>query len=93
MEKEIGSLELGTLTDLVVLDRDILTVPQDDLRDARVLTTFRGDKIVHGSLDLFEANSIDDLLGEFSMLLAQIGGLASTRRQVRATGTARRTRL
>ncbi len=46
-EKQIGSLELGKWADLVVLDKDYLTVPVDDILKIRVLMTMVGGKVVH----------------------------------------------
>jgi len=46
-EKEKGSLEPGKLADLIVLDRDILTCPIDEIRDIAVLQTWLGGKLVH----------------------------------------------
>lgn len=46
-EKEKGSLEAGKLGDLIVIDRDILTCPVDDIRNTIVLTTIVGGKIVY----------------------------------------------
>jgi predicted amidohydrolase YtcJ len=40
LENEVGSLEPGKRADLVVLDRDVLTCPEDDIRGTRVLRTF-----------------------------------------------------
>ncbi len=41
-----GSLELGKLADFAVLDRDILSVPSDEIRDIQVLSTFvSGDEV------------------------------------------------
>jgi predicted amidohydrolase YtcJ len=48
-EREIGSIEVGKLADLVVLDRDLLTCPVNDIRDARVLRTYLGGKAVFSS--------------------------------------------
>jgi predicted amidohydrolase YtcJ len=42
-----GSLEPGKLADMVVLDRDILTCPEDDIKDTKVLTTYLGGKMVY----------------------------------------------
>ena len=42
-----GSLEPGKLADMVILDRDILTCPVDDIRDTKVLHTFLGGKTVY----------------------------------------------
>lgn len=46
MGDRLGSIEPGKLADFVVLDRDILTCPVDDIRDAMVLTTVMGGEIV-----------------------------------------------
>ncbi len=42
-----GTLEPGKLADLVVLDRDPFSVPPTELKDARVLLTLVGGRIVH----------------------------------------------
>ena len=39
-EHEIGSLEVGKLADMVVLDQDPRTVPVDTIRSLRVLETW-----------------------------------------------------
>jgi predicted amidohydrolase YtcJ len=39
-EKEIGSLEPGKRADFIVIDRDLLTCPEDDIKDTRVLQTW-----------------------------------------------------
>lgn len=46
-EDRMGSLEPGKLADLVVLDRDLLTIPQDDIPNTKVLMTLVGGKMVH----------------------------------------------
>jgi predicted amidohydrolase YtcJ len=46
-EKRKGSLEVGKLADLIVVDRDVLTCPIDDVRDTRVLLTVVGGKVVY----------------------------------------------
>jgi hypothetical protein len=45
-EKLKGSLEVGKLGDLIVIDRDLLTCPVDDVRQTKVLYTVVGGKIV-----------------------------------------------
>lgn len=46
-EKEKGSLEAGKLADFIVLDRDILTCPLDDIRKIGVEQTYLGGKLVY----------------------------------------------
>ncbi len=46
-EKVLGSLEPGKWADLVVMDKDYLTVPLDDIREIRALMTMVGGKIEH----------------------------------------------
>ena len=44
-----GSLTPGKLADITVLSKDIMTVPDDEIRDARVLYTIVGGEVVHRS--------------------------------------------
>ncbi|MGW6394892.1 amidohydrolase [Streptomyces sp. NPDC055103] len=46
---DAGSLRPGNLADLVVLDRDILTGPPEEIGQARVERTYVGGKLVHAS--------------------------------------------
>ncbi|MFB3828320.1 MAG: amidohydrolase [Bryobacteraceae bacterium] len=46
-EKEKGSLEPGKLADLIVIDRDILRCPVDDVKDTQVERTYLGGKLVY----------------------------------------------
>ena len=46
-EKTKGSLEAGKLADFIVLDRDIMSVPELQIPGTRVLKTFLGGKLVH----------------------------------------------
>jgi len=46
-EKEKGSLEKGKLADLIVLDRDILTCPVNDVRNIQVAQAYLGGKLVY----------------------------------------------
>jgi len=45
---EIGSLAPGKRADLALVDRDVLTVPAEELKGAKVLFTMFGGKIVYG---------------------------------------------
>jgi predicted amidohydrolase YtcJ len=46
-ENNLGSIQAGRLADLVVLDRDYLTVPADQIKDIRPVMTMIGGKIVY----------------------------------------------
>ena len=48
-EAEKGSLETAKLADFIVLDRDILTCPVDEIRDIQVESTYLGGKLVYGA--------------------------------------------
>jgi predicted amidohydrolase YtcJ len=47
LEEVAGSLETGKLADMIVLDRDLLTCPADEIRSAKVLQTYLGGRVVH----------------------------------------------
>lgn len=46
-EKEKGSIEKGKLADLIVLDRDILTCPADEVKNIGVEQTYLGGKLIY----------------------------------------------
>ena len=46
-ETDLGTLEAGKLADLVVLDRDIFTVPHREIKDLTVCLTMAGGKITY----------------------------------------------
>ncbi len=46
-EKDKGSLEVGKLGDLIVIDRDVLTCPADNIRETNVLLTVVGGKVMY----------------------------------------------
>ena len=41
-QQDLGTLEAGKLADLVVLDRDIFTVPPEEIRNLQVEATMVG---------------------------------------------------
>ena len=55
-ENNLGSIQPGKLADLVVLDRDYLTVPADQIKDIKPVMTVVGGKVVYGSSE-FTAGS------------------------------------
>jgi predicted amidohydrolase YtcJ len=46
-EDNIGSIQAGKLADLVVLDRDYLTVPAEQIKDIQPVMTMIGGRIVY----------------------------------------------
>jgi predicted amidohydrolase YtcJ len=47
-----GSISVGKLADFAVVDRDILAIPPAEIRDARVLMTILGGRIVYETEEL-----------------------------------------
>lgn len=50
-EKLLGSLEPGKFADLIVLDKDYLTVPDQEIKKIKVLLTIVGGKTLHQAKD------------------------------------------
>jgi predicted amidohydrolase YtcJ len=48
-ERDKGSIEPGKLADMVLLDRDVLSIPGAAIRDAHVITTWLGGKEIYAS--------------------------------------------
>jgi predicted amidohydrolase YtcJ len=48
-ENQLGSIQPGKLADLVVLDRDYLTIPADQIKDIKPVMTMVGGRVVHDS--------------------------------------------
>ena len=49
-EKLLGSIEVGKLADLVVLDRDIFKIQPDEIRDVKI------DRTILNGKDIFRAS-------------------------------------
>ena len=54
LNEETGSIEVGKLADLIVIDKNLFNLPSSDISEARVLLTLFGGEIVFGSLDNIE---------------------------------------
>ena len=46
-ERDKGSLAVGKLADIAVLDRDFFTIPQNEIRDVGVTMTIVGGRVMH----------------------------------------------
>jgi predicted amidohydrolase YtcJ len=46
-EKQVGRLAPGSYADFIVIDRDFLTIPEDDIPKIQVLMTIVGGKTIH----------------------------------------------
>ena len=54
LNEETGSIEVGKLADLIVIDKNLFDLPANDISEARVLLTLFGGEIVFGNLDNME---------------------------------------
>lgn len=49
-EQEYGSIAIGLHADMVVFDRDIMTVPEEDILKSKVIATIVDGEVVYGSI-------------------------------------------
>jgi len=47
MEQEVGSIEVGKKADFVIVDKDLMTIPSDEVLNVKVLGTYIGGKKVY----------------------------------------------
>ncbi|WP_438946237.1 amidohydrolase [Sediminibacterium sp.] len=47
LDKEVGSLEAGKKADFIILDKDLMSVPDTDILKTKVTATYLGGKRVH----------------------------------------------
>src|SRR5262249_36288564 len=50
-ENNLGSIQPGKLADMLVLDRDYLTIPPDQIKDIKPVMTLVGGRIVYDALN------------------------------------------
>jgi hypothetical protein len=51
LNEDTGSIEIGKLADLIVIDTNLFDIPASEISEARVMLTLFGGEIVFGSLD------------------------------------------
>ncbi|MFT7564701.1 MAG: putative amidohydrolase YtcJ, partial [Bacteroidia bacterium] len=51
LNETTGSIEVGKLADLVVLERNLLTIPAFEISDAKVLATYLEGRQVYAAPD------------------------------------------
>ena len=63
---KLGSIESGKLADLVILDRDYMTMPEDEIAEMRPLMTMLGGKIVFVRTDFSNEQNLKPAGAEIS---------------------------
>jgi predicted amidohydrolase YtcJ len=56
-DADTGSLEPGKLADLIVLDRNVMEIPVDQIAETKVLQTVAGGRIVYSADDMMNATA------------------------------------
>jgi predicted amidohydrolase YtcJ len=51
LENKIGTLEVGKKADIAIWDRDLYTVPSDQIRDLKCLMTLLDGEVVYTAPD------------------------------------------
>ena len=53
-ENEIGSLEAGKSADFIIFDQDLMTIPEDQILDTKVLETYSNGKKVFYNKEYYD---------------------------------------
>ncbi len=56
LDQETGSIEVGKLADLIVIDKNLFDIPASEISDAKVELTIFAGEIVYGSIDAINSN-------------------------------------
>ena len=49
LDEDTGSVEVGKFADLVIIDRNLLKIPAQDISEAKVTATILEGKVVYGA--------------------------------------------
>ncbi|MCZ6485015.1 MAG: amidohydrolase family protein [Acidobacteria bacterium] len=63
---QLGSIETGKFADLVILDRDFMTMPEEEISEMRPLLTMMGGKIVFLRTDFSNEHNLKPIGAEIS---------------------------
>ncbi len=50
LDQKTGSIEVGKLADLIVIDKNLFEIPPSEISEAKVMLTMFGGEIVYGDL-------------------------------------------
>ncbi|MCA9256776.1 MAG: amidohydrolase family protein, partial [Phycisphaerales bacterium] len=60
LDDPLGRISQGALADFVILDRDILSVPADQIADTRVVATYVGGEVAYSAQKAEIATTVDE---------------------------------
>jgi predicted amidohydrolase YtcJ len=75
MENDTGSLEVGKLADLIVIDKDLFKLPTEEINKAEVLTTVLEGRVVFGAFNetaYLDASTMDELAKDYGDLFKDV---------------------
>lgn len=61
IDDKVGSIEVGKLADLILLDRNIFEIPKDEIHATKVLATMMDGKILHDLVYQLGDNELADI--------------------------------